>query len=977
MKILKSFLIISFAIVLFACKDSAKYVTKFETDKSGYKYEYVTNDPMETRIYTLKNGLKVYLSKNTETPRIQTLIAVKAGSTYDPSETTGLAHYLEHMMFKGTSKIGTTDWEKESKLIEEISYLYEQYRTTFDDTRKKDIYHKIDSISAIAATYAVANEYDKLVSLIGATNTNAYTSNEETVYMNDIPSNELERWLMIESERFGELVLRLFHTELEAVYEEFNMSQDNDGRKTIYALYGAMFPTHPYGTQTTLGKGEHLKNPSMINIHNYFNTYYVPNNMAICMSGDLDYEATISLIDKYWGKFESKDVKKNEFEKQNPIVEPIEKSVVGPEAEYMYLAYRFNGENSDDQKYVTLINSLLYNGKAGLIDLNLVQKQKVLSAYAYPDFMIDYGMHTIYATPRQNQNLEDVKTLLLEQIEKIKKGEFEDWMLEAAINNYRLSQIRSLESNRRAHMMVSSFISSRTWEKSVGYIDELEKITKQDLIDFANKNYLNNYVAIYKKTGQDSSAMKVDKPAITPININRNNKSEFYTTLLETKSSSLEPVYVDFEKELIEEKINKNVPLYCVKNPINEIFTLQYIFDIGENQNKKLAIATGLLPYLGTSKYTAEQFQQELYKLGLSFGVWTNDNRTYVYISGLDKSFDKGVELLEDILNNVIPDEKAYNDYVDGIIKERKDAKLDKDVILWNGMLNYAKYGSKSPFTDIISENDLKNIKPEELTNLIKTLPNYKPTIYYYGIDNKDSVTNIISKHHKFPEKYTENPAQVIYPELNNGGNVYFVNYDMVQTNLIMVSKCEKLNTKLIPDISLFNEYFGGGMASVVFQEIREAKALAYSAYASYSTPSRVDESHYLTSFIATQVDKLKIASDAMLDLMNNMPKNQKSFDEARENIIKKYETTRITKKSLFNYYLSLKDKGINYDYRKDIYEKAKNATFEDFNAFYEKNIKNKSFDYLIIADKKKIDHNVMSKLGKIKELTLEEIFNY
>jgi len=261
-------------------------------------YQSFENDPMHVRIYTLDNGLKVYISVNHDEPRIQTLIAVRAGSTYDPDDATGLAHYLEHMMFKGTSQIATVNWPEEQKLLQQISNLYEQHRNEKNEAKKKAIYHQIDSLSGVAAQYACPNEYDKMVSSIGATGTNAYTSDERTVYINDIPSNELEKWAFLESERFSQLVLRLFHTELETVFEEFNRGQDNDMTQLWQTLFKTAFKKHGYGTHTTIGRGEDLKNPSMVKIHEFFDKYYVPNNMAICLAGDLNPDEAIQVINK-------------------------------------------------------------------------------------------------------------------------------------------------------------------------------------------------------------------------------------------------------------------------------------------------------------------------------------------------------------------------------------------------------------------------------------------------------------------------------------------------------------------------------------------------------------------------------------------------------------------------------------------------------------------------------------------------------
>ena len=396
----KSGLILFLLIIITGCT-KPKYQVKTAKDKNGYSYEIVTDDPIQSRMYTLKNGLKVYISPNADEPRLATLIAVRAGSTSEPKETTGLAHYFEHMMFKGTSKIATLDWEKEKLVLDQISDLFEQHRSTTDTELKKAIYHKIDSLSQIAATYVAPNEYDKLVSSLGAKRTNAGTSYESTVYINDIPSNEFEKWLKLESERFDNMILRLFHTELETVYEEFNMYQDRDRSRADKAMMEGLFPTHPYG-RDVIGLPEHLKNPSMVSIYKFAETWYKPNNMAIAIAGDIDPEEAIVKIDKYFGPLEpNPDLPKLDQLKEEPIKEPVVKEVVGPDAESVAFAYRFEGNKSKDEKYVMLIDMILSNSQAGLIDIDLNQKQKVLRGRSSSSFMRDYGMHSFSGQPRQ------------------------------------------------------------------------------------------------------------------------------------------------------------------------------------------------------------------------------------------------------------------------------------------------------------------------------------------------------------------------------------------------------------------------------------------------------------------------------------------------------------------------------------------------------------------------------------------------
>nr|NQU90759.1 insulinase family protein [Bacteroidota bacterium] len=501
---MKKFTLFAFFLLpfLFSCTYE-KYKTVTQTDDNGFVFETVTDDPLGTRIYTLENGLKVFLSVNTDEPRIATLVGVRAGSAHDPIETTGLAHYFEHLMFKGTNQIGTINWEEEEPLLQEISGLFEKYRDCVTSEEKRAVYGNIDSLSQIAARYVATNEYDKMISSMGAKHTNAGTSYDFTVYVNDIPKNEMEKWMMLESERFGDIVLRLFHTELETVYEEYNTYQDIDGRRANMVLMEALFPEHPYGRQV-IGLAAHLKNPSMEKIYEFAHTFYVPNNMAVALSGDLDFDETILMVDKYFGELQRKEVPKVNNPVEKPLQGPIVKDVYGPDIENLLLAFRFDGDNSEDRKYVAMIDMMLSNRQAGLIDLNLVQQQKVLQAGSYTNFLKDYGIHMFYGTPRENQTLEEVKDLLLAELEKVKKGEFDNWMLDAITNAFRLSEIQQQESNfSRVFTYVDAFTKDISYLDRLKFIDELETVSKADLVKFANEKYTNNWAVVYKRFGEN------------------------------------------------------------------------------------------------------------------------------------------------------------------------------------------------------------------------------------------------------------------------------------------------------------------------------------------------------------------------------------------------------------------------------------------------------------------------------------------
>jgi len=483
---------------------------------------------------------------------------------------------------------------------------------------------------------------------------------------------------------------------------------------------------------------------------------------------------------------------------------------------------------------------------------------------------------------------------------------------------------------------------------------------------------------VYKRTGENTELVKMEKPPITPLDINRDDQSEFYKEFISTEVDNLKPVFIDFENEITTETIASDIEINYIKNETNELFTMQYIIDMGKNHNILLPLAVNYLPYIGTDKYSAEELQKEFFKFGLSMDVYASNDRCYISIAGLQKSYEKGVELLEHVLANVEPDQTAYDDYIDGILKKRTDAKLNKNTILWRALFDYGKYGSQNPFTNIITEEELKTIDPAALTNLIKDLYSYEHRMFYYGQVGLNKIIPIIEKYHQVPAELKPYPEAVTYVEQGaDKSQVYFVNYDMSQVNILFLAKGPAFNKELMPPANLFGEYFGSGLSSIVFQEIREARGYAYSAFSAFATPVKMEQSHFVYGFVGTQADKLKDATGALLELMNDMPKAQKQFDLARESIIKKIETERITKTKKFWTYQRNLDRGINYDIRKDVYEYTQTADMEQFSAFFDEYIKGNNYTFLILGNKEQVDLNALGELGVVKELTLEEVFNY
>jgi zinc protease len=943
-----------------------------------YTYQEIPKDPLNTRIYQLENGLTVFLSQNKTKPNIHAYIAVKAGSSYDPADNTGLAHYLEHMLFKGTSQYGTSEWTKEKIYLDKIASLYEKHKAEQDPLKKKSIYREIDSISQIASKYAIPNEFDKMMSSIGANGVNAFTSFDQTVYTEEIPANQLEKWAKIESERLNNLVLRLFHTEIEAVYEEFNIGQDDDGNLAFDAMMNGLFPNHPYGTQTTIGQGAHLKNPSMLAIERYFKKYYVPNNMAICLSGDIDYDMTIRIIDQHFSAWKKDESLKPMVNLPKPIEKSIEREVVGTKEEYVMVGFGYPRSNAKDAILLKVMDAILANQRAGLMDLNLVQKQKVLNAGCWYYNLKDAGVFVLQGNPRQGQRLEEVKEMMLAELNRIKKGDFDESIIKAAIKYLKLKKMQEYEFNdQRAYEYVDIFTRNEDYKNIVDEWNKMHTISKKEIVDYALRSFT-NHVTVYKRNGTPKDVLKVEKPPITPIQTNRDLQSDFVKKIIETPEIKFKPTFLDFRKDISEAKLKNGLVVNHVRNMINPTFSLFYILDMGTLNDKKLEFALKYLPFLGTKKYSAQQLQLEFFKLGVSMNVMSESDKMYVSLSGLVESFQEGVALFEEVLKDVQLDQNALQNLKEGIMKERADAKLNKSTIFWEKLRAYAQYGASNPENYVLSNKEVNDLTAEELVGKIKSLMNFKHRVFYYGTDSLAHVLSILKQKHQVSAILKDYPVKKEFKQsLTNESKVLFVDYDMVQAEIGMMSTGIKYTTAIVPQARLFNEYFGGGMGSIVFQEIRESKALAYSAFSAYSLAPEKDKNNMMFAYVGTQADKMKNALDAMKDLLNNLPYSEKSFNLAKDGMIKSIESDRITGLNIFWTYEKALKLGIKEDIRQSVYTFAQNASFQDLKNFYDGHVKNKDYVYAVMGSKKSLDLNLLKSYGPFMELSLQELFGY
>lgn len=945
-----------------------------------YKYQVVKGDLMNTRIYTLDNGLKVYLSVNKEKPRIQANIAVKTGSRNDPHETTGLAHYLEHLMFKGTNHFGVSDAAKEAPYLSDIENRYEAYRKLTDPAQRKAAYHGIDSVSQIAAKYFIPNEYDKLMSSIGSNGTNAYTSYDVTCYVENIPNNEIDNWAKIQADRFQNMVIRGFHTELEAVYEEFNIGLSQDSEKEFNAMAAKLCPTHPYGTQTVIGTQEHLKNPSITNIKNYFHRYYVPNNIAICMAGDFNPDEVITTIDKHFGSWQaSPSLSRPEFAPQPELASAIDTTVVGLESPNIMLAWRGAAGNSAEADTLELMGDIISNGSTGLYDVDLQQSMKCLNVGAGVYELHDYSLLLAMADPKEGQTLGELRSLLVDEIGKLKRGEFDDDLVPAIINNKKLNYYRSLQNNEnRASLLVNSFVNDVPWAQQTSRIERQSQITKSQIVAFANRFFGNGFVTVYKEQGVDSTQKKIDKPAITAIPNNRDMSSDFLNEIVQTQVNPIEPRFIDFKKDMTVSTTKNKLPLLYKQNVSDSLFTLSYYFKFGEEANLSLKYAADYLDYIGTQNQTVSQIKKAFYKLACAYGIKVSGNTTSVYVTGLQENMPAASRLLDQLIATCKADTATWNKFVTNEIKSRNDAKNDQQGN-YARIRAYGMYGPHNAWRHVMTDEQLQTMNPNTMTDQLHHLFELQHTVLYYGPLSLTDFNKTLARCHQNAKHLQPVPAGKEYTvQLTPKNEILLAPYDAKNIYMTMFHNENRTwNPEESAVEGMLNEYYGGGMNTIVFQELRESRGLAYNAYAAYQTPRRKSQYENYFTHIISQNDKMLDCIRVFNQILDTMPQSQTAFDIAKQSLTKSLQARRVTRADVLSHYLRAQELGLDYDLAKKTYEQLPSVTLQDIVKFEQQNMSNKPMKYLILGDEKNLDIPALEKIAPIRRVSTTEIFGY
>lgn len=932
-------------------------------ETTGFKY-----DPIGVKEIKLQNGFTIFLTENHDKPQIFGAVIVKAGGKNDPADATGMAHYLEHMLFKGTTSLGTIDYEKEKILLEEINSLYDSLGKTTDKEKRKLIQKKINDVSVKAGDYAIPNEMDRMLTEIGSDDVNAFTTEDLTCYYNSFPSNQLSRWVEIYAHRFQNPVFRLFQAELETVYEEKNISMDNPLEYVMEQYMKRFYKVHPYGQQTVIGKTEHLKNPSLRKMYDYFNTHYVANNMALVLSGDFNSEEIIPLLQEKFGKWRSGKIpefpeyKENDFKGREFFklrATPVKAGAIG---------YRIPANGSEDVEVIEIISSMLSNNeRSGYLD-RLNTEGKMMMAGFFPYSSNDYGAAVLYFIPKiVGQSLKKAEKTVLAELEKLKKGDFTTDQLEAV----KLSLIKDYQkgwerNDDRALAIGTCFVQDRKWSEYLGYDQRIRNITKEQVVAAANKYFGENNLTLYSKMGFPKKD-KLEKPGFEPVIPKEEKHSNYYNEWKKIPSQIPVPHYVDMFNDIKIVQLADKVTLKKTENTFNSIFSLKIRFGIGKYYLPILKYVPSYLEIADSKELTSTEFKQKLSQYGCTIGFSVSERELSVSLQGLDEHLDKSLALVSGFLSNLMEDEKKMKKVAHDLEANQKISRRSPS--FWAQALNgYAVYGKESPFLREISLNEFKKLKAADIIEGFNTAQSFEISINYAGTLSDEELKNVFKDKFTIGKVLQPKKEPVYFEKKIAAENTIYIYNDKkaVQSQIYFFIDGRKFNTADEGVINAFNKYFGGDMSSLVFQEIREFRSLAYSTWATYNTPLKPGNKCFFNAYVGCQVDKTIDAMKAMTDLIHKMPEKEERWESIRNSLIETAQSSRPGFRNMIETIESWQFSNYVSDPNELLVEEYNRLNFGKLTEFYKTDIKNKTMTITVSGNTKRIDMKELAKFGKI-----------
>lgn len=946
----------------------------------SYQSQAEDLNALKVKEYRLENGLTVWLNEDHSQPKVFGAVVVKAGAKDCPD--TGIAHYFEHMMFKGTDRIGTLDYESEKVLQDSIAMKYDELAMTEDTAARARLQKEINELSIRSSEYVIPNEFNRLINRFGGSGLNAATSYDATIYFNTFSPQYMVQWAEINSERLINPVFRLFQSELETVYEEKNMYGDFIGGQVMDTLMARYFGPHPYA-YPIIGSTKNLKNPRLTEMHKFFEDYYVASNMALILSGDFDAQQVMPILEKAFSRIRSGNAPKQEKVMLPPFNgrETMKVKFPIPFIKAMGLGFRGVSANHEDQVALNIAVNLLNNANGtGYLD-KLMVEHKLMGALAINESMNEAGILAVAIMPKLLiQSYSSAEKMVWDEINRVKNGDFSDEMF----NSLKLEQKRqyasSLENiDSRATIMMNLFSQGKSWNDYLNEVARIESITKEDVVRVAQKYFSNNYLCVTKSTGKYPKD-NLPKPAFSPVVPRNADASSSYAKQLEKiPEQQVAPRIIDFEKDVKTSKLTPLVTLYTTPNPLNDIFTLNISYGIGALEQPELMQLTNYLQLLGTESLSFEQFRSRLQSIGSTLAFDVTPDAFVMKVTGFDNHIDETMKLVGDFIRHAKADDKKLRQIVD-------DAKVSEKAFFKSGdnvasaLLEEVKYGDQSRYLRKLSLSQIKKLKGKDMLAIYDKVRSVQCDLHYCGTLPVEKVIGTIRQHLPL-ERTTVASNSPYYRELKqyDRPTVFFIDMpDMAQSIVYGYVKGDPVDDKASRHASrLFSVYFGGDMSSLMFQEIREFRSFAYRTSGRYQLPNHAHKgtAGSFTAMLSTQSDKTLDALGVLDSLIREMPLKPERMEAVKQTLVNRINNDYPPFRNLSEKVASARMEGFDRDPAEEFLRDIATMDMQDISRFYREQISGRPVVYVIAGNRKHIDMKKLAEYGTIIKVKKKDIY--
>ena len=946
----------------------------------SYQSQAEDLNALKVKEYRLENGLTVWLNEDHSQPKVFGAVVVKAGAKDCPD--TGIAHYFEHMMFKGTDRIGTLDYESEKVLLDSIAMKYDELAMTEDTAARARLQKEINELSIRSSEYVIPNEFNRLINRFGGSGLNAATSYDATIYFNTFSPQYMVQWAEINSERLINPVFRLFQSELETVYEEKNMYGDFIGGQVMDTLMARYFGPHPYA-YPIIGSTKNLKNPRLTEMHKFFEDYYVASNMALILSGDFDAQQVMPILEKAFSRIRSGNAPKQEKVMLPPFNgrETMKVKFPIPFIKAMGLGFRGVSANHEGQVALNIAVNLLNNANGtGYLD-KLMVEHKLMGALAINESMNEAGILAVAIMPKLLiQSYSSAEKMVWDEINRVKNGDFSDEMF----NSLKLEQKRqyasSLENiDSRATIMMNLFSQGKSWNDYLNEVARIESITKEDVVRVAQKYFSNNYLCVTKSTGKYPKD-NLPKPAFSPVVPRNADASSSYAKQLEKiPEQQVAPRIIDFEKDVKTSKLTPLVTLYTTPNPLNDIFTLNISYGIGALEQPELMQLTNYLQLLGTESLSFEQFRSRLQSIGSTLAFDVTPDAFVMKVTGFDNHIDETMELVGDFIRHAKADDKKLRQIVD-------DAKVSEKAFFKSGdnvasaLLEQVKYGDQSRYLRKLSLSQIKKLKGKDMLAIYDKVRSVQCDLHYCGTLPVEKVIGTIRQHLPL-ERTTIASNSPYYRELKqyDRPTVFFIDMpDMAQSIVYGYVKGDPVDDKASRHASrLFSVYFGGDMSSLMFQEIREFRSFAYRTSGRYQLPNHAHKgtAGSFTAMLSTQSDKTLDALGVLDSLIREMPLKPERVEAVKQTLVNRINNDYPPFRNLSEKVASARMEGFDRDPAEEFLRDIATMDMQDISRFYREQISGRPVVYVIAGNRKHIDMKKLAEYGTIIKVKKKDIY--